>query len=188
MLVMYTFVTEVLGYFIIYNEDFQFFSDSRYQVNNVIIYNIYQVVFFTYFFEVYRKILQNRFSKKITFYFVITCVTVYVINGAFINPLVNQMSYAHFVGSMMMVYIVILYLKEKRIEARPMFLKHNLMFWVSVGLLAFYIPFPIILMLYKVTTKIQILVLLKPALISAIILMYASILVGLLIGKRKAFR
>lgn len=188
MLIMYTFLTELLGYFIMYNDAFQFFSDSRYQLNNVIIYNLYQLVFFLFFFDVYRKTLKNRFARKWTFYSIISCIGVYIMNAIFINPLINQMTYAHILGSFMLVLILVFYLKEKKSETSPFSLKNNLLFWVSIGLLTFYIPFPIIIALYKIDVKIGILVYLRPALVTSIALMYGFIIIGLLAGKRKAFR
>lgn len=45
MIIIYTFFTELLGVLIKYNNNFQFFSDGRYAWHNVIIYNVYQIVF-----------------------------------------------------------------------------------------------------------------------------------------------
>ena len=188
MLIMYTFLTELLGYFIMYNDEFQFFSDNRYQLNNVIIYNLYQFVFFIFFFDVFRKTLKNKLARKWVFYFIMMCITAYVVNVILSNPLINQMTYAHILGSFMLVLIVIFYLKEKKTETNSFSLRHNLLFWVSIGLLAFYIPFPVIITLYKIKVKIGVLVYLRPVLVSSIALMYSLIIIGLLVGKRKAFR
>jgi hypothetical protein len=98
------------------------------------------------------------------------------------------MTYAHILGSFMLVLIVIFYLREKKTETNSFSLRHNLLFWVSIGLLAFYIPFPVIITLYKIKVKIGVLVYLRPVLVSSIALMYSLIIIGLLVGKRKAFR
>ena len=63
ILIIYTFFTELLGYFIKYNDEFQFFSDARYSWHNVVIFNIYQLVFFLFFFEVYRKLFDDQQMK-----------------------------------------------------------------------------------------------------------------------------
>ena len=109
ILIIYTFFTELLGYFIKYNDEFQFFSDGRYAWHNVIIYNIYQVVFFIFFFEVYRKLVQNPAIKKQIHYLSIFCLLTYVVNAIFLNPLHNQMTYAHIIGSGIMLYILTIY-------------------------------------------------------------------------------
>lgn len=188
MIIMYTFFTELLGYFIMYNDEFQFFSDSKHTINNFIIYNIYQVVFFVYMFNVYRKILKNKRLKKYIFYFIIISSLGYITNAILINPLINQMTYAHILGSVLMVLISLMYLREKLNEESGHLLKFNLMFWVTIGLFAFYIPFPLILTFYKIKAVYGIWIFLKPILVTSIILMYGFIIFGLLIGKRRAFR
>ena len=45
MYLMYTFLTELLGYFIKFHDEFQVVSDSNYDWYNVIIYNIYSYSF-----------------------------------------------------------------------------------------------------------------------------------------------
>lgn len=188
MLIIYTFFTELLGYFIKYSSEFQFFSDERFAWHNVIIYNIYQLVFFLFFFEVYRKIIKDRLAKKWIFYGSISCVFIYLINAIFYNPLHNQLTYAHIVVSLMLVFILVLYFREKNTEENPHPLKYNLMFWVSVGLLAFYTLFPVILTMFKLKLSIAVHIYLRPVLLSSIVLMYGFFIIGLLTGKRKAFR
>ena len=187
MLIIYTFFTEVLGYFIKYYNEFVFFSDGRYAWHNVIIYNIYQIVFFIFFFEVYRKVLQSQSLKKQIRYLSFVCVLSYIINAIVYNPLHQQMTYAHIIGSGMMVYILIIYFREKYIEDTPYPLKFNLMFWLSSGLTIFYTFFPIILIIYLLKLNIGIQIYFRPILLTSIALMYGLIIIGLVIGKRKAF-
>lgn len=188
MLIIYTFFTELLGYFIKYSNEFLFFSDSRYTWHNVIIFNIYQVVFFIFFFEVYRRLTKKQAIKKQTRYLSIFCISAYVINALVYNPLHNQMTHAHIIGSLMMIYIVILYFKEKHHEGLAQPLKFNLMFWISSGLMIFYTLFPIVSIIYLLNFDIGIQIYFRPLLLTAIVLMYTLIIIGLIIGKRKAFR
>ena len=188
MLIIYTFFTELLGYFIKYSDEFQFFSDSRFAGHNVIIYNVYQLVFFLFFFEVYRKVIKNRSAKKWIFYGSFLCGLIYLVNALFYNPLHNQLTYAHIVVSFMLASILILYFKEKRIDGVAQPLKYNLLFWVSAGLLVFYSLFPIILAMYRLKLSVGVYIYLRPILLSSIVLMYGCFIIGLLAGKRKAFR
>lgn len=188
MLIIYTFFTEVLGYFIKYSDQFQFFSDDRYTWHNVIIFNIYQLVFFLFFFQVYRKVLNKEKAKKWVMYSSIFCVIVYLANAILYNPLHNQMTYAHIVGSIILLLILIQYFFEKYREGNTESLKFNLMFWISIGLLAFYTAFPAILISYKINVSIHIQAYFRPVLVTSILLMYSFIILGLLVGKRKAFR
>ncbi|MFT0716039.1 hypothetical protein [Flagellimonas lutimaris] len=188
MIIIYTFFTELLGVLIKYNNNFQFFSDGRYAWHNVIIYNIYQIVFFIFFFEVYRKVVQSQSLKKQIRYLSIVCVSAYVINAVVYNPLHRQMTYGHIIGSVMMIYILIIYFREKYVEETPYPLKFNLMFWLSSGLTIFYTFFPIISIIYLLKLNIGIQIYFRPILLTSIALMYGLIIIGLIIGKRKAFR
>ena len=81
MLIIYTFFTELLGYFIKYNDDFLFFSDDRYAWHNVIIYNVYQLIFFLFFYRVYRRTLKKASHRTWVKYGGYLCVLAYVINS-----------------------------------------------------------------------------------------------------------
>ena len=188
MLIIYTFFTEVLGYFIKFSDQFQFFSDDRYTWHNVVIFNAYQLVFFLFFFEVYRKLLHNTKIKRWVLYLSIVCVIAYLVNAFLYNPLHNQMTYAHIIGSLMMLFILAKYFIEKYREENPQPLKFNVMFWISIGLLAFYTTFPAMLIAYKMKVSLQIQAYFRPVLVTSILLMYGFIIFGLLVGKRKAFR
>src|SRR5690606_27104251 len=113
---------------------------------------------------------------------------IYLVNALFYNPLHNQLTYAHIVVSFMLASILILYFKEKRIDGVAQPLKYNLLFWVSVGLLVFYSLFPIILAMYRLKLSVGVYIYLRPILLSSIVLMYGCFIIGLLAGKRKAFR
>lgn len=188
IIIIYTFFTELLGTFIKFNNNYQFFSDLRYTTHNIVIYNLYQIVFFLFFFEVYRKVFKKKHLKKWARYGSYLCISAYIINAVIHNPLHAAMNDAHIMGSVILVTLIVLYLKEKKEEGRFPALKDNLMFWVSVGLLLFYIPFPLIYLGYKTDLDSSFLVLLRPILLTSIVLMYGTIIFGLIIGKRRAFR
>ncbi len=188
ILIIYTFFTELLGYLIKYHDDFQFFSDDRYSWHNVVIYNIYQLIFFLYFYEVFRRVTRIGRVKKWISYGSIVCVLLYLGNAILENPLHKQMAFAHIGGSLIMVCILIQYLREKQVEDLQISLKYNLMFWVSMGLLAFYSMFPMIMIAYQLNLGMGIHLYLRPLLLCLIVIMYLLIIVGLLVGKRKAFR
>ncbi|WP_318311660.1 hypothetical protein [Flagellimonas crocea] len=188
MLIIYTFFTEVLGYFIKYNNDYQFFSDSRYAWHNVIIYNVYQIVFFIFFFEIYKKVTNKQGLKKQIKYLIIFCMIAYLINALVYNPLHNQMTHAHIIGSIIMIYIVAMYFREKYLEESGQSLVYNLLFWISSGLMIFYTLFPIISIIYLLDLNIGIQIYFRPLLLTSIALMYGLMILGLLIGKRRAFR
>ncbi|AWX43554.1 hypothetical protein HME9304_00543 [Flagellimonas maritima] len=188
ILIIYTFFTELLGYFIKNHDDFQFFSDDRYDWHNVIIYNIYQIVFFLFFYWVYWKTITNKSSKKIIKYGAFVCLLSYIVSAFFQNPLHEQLNYAHAVGSLILIFALILYFNEKRAEKNPFSQKHNLLFWVGLGLFIFYVVFPFILLSDYLNLNISLQFQLRTILLVAIVLMYSLFMIGLVLGKRKAFR
>lgn len=64
MYLMYTFLTELLGYFIKFHDEFQVVSDSNYDWYNVIIYNIYSVISFAFFYYLYWRLVKTDKYKK----------------------------------------------------------------------------------------------------------------------------
>ncbi len=186
MLIIYTFFTELLGYFIKYNDEFLFFSDDRYAWHNVIIYNIYQLIFFLFFYRVYHRTLKKSFHRIWSKYGSYLCILAYIVNSIIANPLHNRLSYAHIVGSFILIFILVMYFLEKRSEESLYPQKHNLLFWVSMGLFAFYLIFPLVLIFGNISIDVQFY--LRRILLSLIGIMYGCFIIGLLIGKRQAFR
>ncbi|SNZ01827.1 hypothetical protein [Flagellimonas pacifica] len=186
--IIYTFFTELLGYFVKHSDEFQFFSDERYSWHNVIIYNIYSIVTFSFFYYVYWKVLKKEVHKKCLKYGMIISLTSYVISVFFQNPFHNSLYYADLVASITLVMAVVLYFKEKKIEESAFSLTRNLLFWTSLGLLVFYIFFPFIFIAAFDAPDIYYEYNLHQFLLILIAVMYALFIVGFLIGQRKAFR
>ncbi|WP_206170486.1 hypothetical protein [Flagellimonas maritima] len=100
----------------------------------------------------------------------------------------EQLNYAHAVGSLILIFALILYFNEKRAEKNPFSQKHNLLFWVGLGLFIFYVVFPFILLSDYLNLNISLQFQLRTILLVAIVLMYSLFMIGLVLGKRKAFR
>ncbi|MEX0314703.1 MAG: hypothetical protein AB3N18_11040 [Allomuricauda sp.] len=186
--IIYTFFTELLGYLVKHTNEFQFFSDSRYAWHNIIIYNIYSVASFTFFYYVYWKILKDENHKKKAKYAAITALFGYLISLFFQNPFHKGLYWADLLASIVLLYMITLYFIEKRKENNYYGMKHNLLFWVSLGLIIFHIFFPFIFIAaydfpifyyeYHLHEFLKVL----------IVIMYLLFIIGFLMGKRKAFR
>ncbi|WP_136464836.1 hypothetical protein [Flagellimonas onchidii] len=186
--IIYTFFTELLGYLIKHTNEFQFFSDSRYAWHNVIIYNIYSIVSFSFFYYIYWKILVDKKHKKRVEYAVAVSLVGYVVSLFFQNPFHIGLYWADLLASIVLLYFITLYLMEKKKENSYYKMKHNLLFWVSLGLAIFHIFFPFIFIAaydfpifyyeYHLHDFLNIL----------IVVMYFLFIVGFLLGKRRAFR
>ena len=188
MYIAYTFFTELLGYLIFTYKDFSFFTDESYHWYNVIIYNIYNILVLLYFSYVFYRQLQGRIQKKIALYGGGTVLLSYFISCCFQNPMYTGLYYASTLQSILMVVLVLLYFKEKLKARKAPPLKHNLMFWVSLGLIIFHSIFPFLYLTGFLKPEIWIAYRFRDILKVLIIISYSQFLIGLLLGRRSAFR
>lgn len=188
MYIAYTFFTELLGYLIITYKDFSFFEDETYHWYNIIIYNIYSVFVLAFFSYVYHNQLQKTSHKKVALYGGGGVLLSFFISCFFQNPLYTGLYYAKTLQSMLMVVLVVLYFKEKlQIKNAPP-LKHNLMSWISLGLILFHTVFPFLYLTGFLNPEIWIAYNFRGILKAWILVSYSQFLIGLLLGKRNAFR
>ena len=186
--IAYTFFTELLGYFIKYHEEFQFFSDERYSWRNIIIYNVYQVVTFLFFYWVYWKTVNSTQYKNWIKYGGMVAMAGYLISLVFQNPFYTGLYYADILGSLVLLMCIVFYFKEKKGETNPYPQRYNLLYWVSIGNFIFYLFAPYIILLGYIRYDLWAVNNLHSKLVALILLMYTLFIIGMLIGKRKAFR
>lgn len=184
---MYTFLTEVLGYFIKHHEEFQFFSEEQYSWHNVIIYNIYSVITTLFYFYIYWEVLKNPKYKKWVVYGTYASMLGYVVSLFFQDPLHATLYYADLGAAFLLLIFIGLYFQEKRKEQMAYPVKHNLMFWISLGLGVFYAISPFLFLIAYEIPKWWIDYGLRNVLKVLIVFMYGSFMAGLILGRRKAF-
>ena len=141
ILLMYTFLNETLGYIISYSDKYNFVWSDFYSTYNVVIYNIYNIVFFLYFFVVYRYYFLNKKHRN----FALIAIIIFLIS-AIINPLVEnfmleQQTYTYVVGAALLICCIIFYFMEVYSKLGRWFLSRDLVSWVSLGLLIFYMGY-----------------------------------------------
>ncbi|MBO0329164.1 hypothetical protein [[Muricauda] lutisoli] len=188
MYLMYTFLTELLGYFIKYFDEFQIIDIEKYSWYNVIIFNIYSVISFLFFYYIYWRVVKNQTYRKWIKIGALTSIIGYVVSLFFQNPLYSNLYYADMLASFILLFNIWLYFKDKRSESSPYPSKHNLMFWMSLGLVIFYSIFPFLFWIGYEIPQIWIDYHLRSVLRILILFMYGTFLVGVLIHSRKAFR
>lgn len=184
---MYTFLTEILGYLIVNYDQFQFFSDERFNWHNVIIYNIYSVITFLFFFYIYWRILKEERHKNWVKWGALLSMLSYLVSLFFQDPLHSNLYYAELPSSLILVLVIFWYFQEKRKETRSYPLTYNLMFWISLGSVIFYAISPFLFLVGYEAPHIWIDFKFRSILKIIIVLMYGSFLVGFIVGRRKAF-
>lgn len=187
ILIAYTFLNELLGYLIKNHPGYSFFKDLNYSSINEVIYNIYGIVFFAFFYYVYWRIIsKHEYKKKILIAAVVAFLS-YLLSCFFQNPIKTNLFYATAVSSCILIFCILLYFNNKRINNENIIQPFNLMFWVSLSLLIFYSIFPFLFLIgyldYETWGKYQLLTVLR----ILIITMYSILNIGFLKSVRRAF-
>ncbi len=188
LIIAYTFLNELLGYFIKYYPDFSLFNDIKYSNINEIIYNLYDIVFFPYFYYAYWKLSTNSDNKKRIAWASSFAILAYLISCIFQNPMDTMLYYAYFVASFVLVYCIATNFIEKKQNNIDVVNTYNLVFWINMALIIFYAISPFLLFIGY--TKIEIWNQFHFALILKIliIIMYSILTIGLLLNRKLAFR
>jgi len=146
IILAYTLLTEVLGILIREYDNFQIIYSEKYHFANYLIYNIYDLVFFLYFYLIFRKRIENSNYKNIIKY----CISIYIgaslINPFFENVLIFPQIYASTIGSIILIICIIMYFHDSSETNRK---KGRLLKWISIGLLLFNLFYPIIMIAGK---------------------------------------
>ncbi len=143
ILIAYALLSEILGYFILNFENFQIIYSNKYYYSNSFIFNIYDVVFFLYFYFLYWRILTNSKYKDIIKYGVILYLISTIINPFFQNVFIFPQIYASTVGSSVLIISILFYFNQIKQHKEN---KNNLLVWLSIGLLIFNLFFPIVML------------------------------------------
>lgn len=187
ILICYTFLNELLGALVKSNVSFSFFKDVNHSSINEVIYNIYAIVFFAFFYHVYWKIITKKEYKKKVLIAVVISFLSYLISSYFQNPIETNLFYATAVSSWVLIFCILLYFKDKRINKENIIQPKNLMFWVSLSLLVFYSIFPFLYLIgyldYETWEKYRLLTVVR----ILIIAMYSILTFGFLKSARLAF-
>ncbi len=124
-----------------------YLRDSGVLSNNYIIYNIYNVITFSYFFLLYRNHLEKKIYKKIVMAFFVIYLLAVLINGFFQNYLTQNQVVPYILAAVFLIVSIIFYFIEILNSQKVLYVNKNLLFWISIGLFLYYIgiiPFRII--------------------------------------------
>ncbi len=143
ILIGYTILTEALGFLIANFEEFQINYSEEYPYSNNAIYNIYDLVFFFYFYSIFYKAIKARKLKSPIKYGAIIYAIATVLNPFFENWIVFPQTYASAVGSAVLIMSILLYFIDSKYRMEK---NNNLLVWIGIGLLIFNLFFPLIML------------------------------------------
>ncbi len=141
IIVGYTLFTEILGALIYNIEDFTLFSEEKYSSYTLLIYNIYDLIFFSFFFYVYWKSLSSVKIKKIIKYGALLFLLCFAVNLFIVDPMKYELWYAYIVGSIFLIVSTLAYLNSLKLRSEHLGFSTDLLFWISLGLLIFHLGY-----------------------------------------------
>lgn len=187
IILLYTFLNEILGYFIFNYEEYALVLDKAYNSYTVVIYNIYNVFFYCYFFYLFSNYIENKIQRNIIRIGSLAFLIIAAINPFFQNVLIENQTYTYVFGGLVLLITVLFYGLQPLSEKKNMNLKNNILGWLSVGLFIFYsgyLPIKISRYMNSLSGEIE-----APYVrrihLSLIAAMYICFIIGLLRMKRR---
>ncbi len=77
---------------------------------NVVMYNVYNTIFFLYFLYVFRSFVQSKTYKKWIFYSTVLFSVVTVVNAIVVNAYFDNLMTSYITGACLLIFCIILYL------------------------------------------------------------------------------
>lgn len=140
VIITYTLLTEVLGTLIRDSSSFQLIYTEDNLTLNSLVYNIFDIIFYMYFFYIYWVAIDNQSQKKIIKLGALSFIIACIINSLFQDFRYDPQILAMFVGSTVLSISACFYLKQITLLKKTISRSKNLLFWISIGVLLLY-PF-----------------------------------------------
>ncbi|MFC4094506.1 hypothetical protein [Euzebyella saccharophila] len=190
IIICYTLFNEILGYLTAYLPQFGFFSRESISHYNVIIYNIYNLIFYLYFLFLFRFYIKSPRLKEYIFWGIVLFLVTSAINPFFQNYLMSTQTATYISGGFLLITSIIFYLREQHFKYKRIPLANHPLHWISIGLLLFYVGYlPIKVGRYfhfaNGTQEAPIIRIIQYLLI---ITMYAFITMGFITLKKRSYR
>ncbi len=184
ILLAYTLMNELLGLLVRDVDEIQIIYNETYYNYNAIIFNIFDIIFFLYFFYIYRNTIRNRQIQNITLYGAVVLAISCIVNLYLQSFYVEPQSYAIIVGAVILLTNAIAFLIELNQSNQKSLVKRNLLFWISMGIVFFYSIYPITM--YLISFHFDLYTTYNFTLIhnTSIGIFYAFIIIGLVLMKK----
>ena len=161
------------------------FYSSHISHNNILIFNIYRFVEFSFYFLLYQNLVTNLRVKKIIKVF-FGIYLVFVIINLFIQDLVYEyFSNTYYIGASLIIISIILYFSEILNSEKIINITRMFSFWISIAVFMLYIttvPFKAISKYYENSPDIPYIYVVN---ILVVLIFYLIISIGLLWSKKE---
>ncbi|MCW5517842.1 hypothetical protein [Muriicola sp. Z0-33] len=187
LLLMYTLLNETFGALIYRNEQIRLIFSDYYSFYNWAIYNVYGIIFYLFFFYVYWCYISNSSHRKLIVYGSILYGVASIINPFFQNFLLESQLYSYILGALILICLGALYFLDLKSKYDKWFLRKDLLSWLSLGVIIFYLGYiPIkILRHYEVFLAPGEAIVIRNIHWGLILLMYGSFVLGFVLMRRR---
>ena len=107
MIIAYTLLSEVLGLMVRDVDDIQIIYKQEYYNYNTVIFNVFDIIFYVYFFYVYYHLIDNSFSRKVIIYGSVAFLTSCILNLFMQNFYIEPQNYAIITGAIILLLSLI---------------------------------------------------------------------------------
>ncbi len=184
IILAYTFLSEVLGLLVRDTNEIQLIYKQEFHNYNAIIFNIFDIIFFLYLFYIYYQVSGSTFTKAILKYGTWCFILVSIVNLFFQDFYTEPQNFSIIAGSVLLCYAALNFIIKLISVRHKLPLYNNLLFWISLGILFFYICYPIIMYILTFQYKQYIAYNLSEYHYVAIGVFYSCIIIGFILMKR----
>ena len=107
-------------------------------VYNLIIYNIYHLINFSFLFILFRTYVNKDTHKKYIKYFLIIYIISFFVNMFFQNYITQLITIPFIIGAFFLILSIVFYFTEILNTDKVLYVNKNLFFWISIGLLLYH--------------------------------------------------
>ena len=138
---MYTLLTELLGVITYEFDEISFFKNDTYRYYNWLIYNIYMLLFSGYFLFVFYRANPVPRARK-TAVASMGLLAIISLANPFFQSFMHEMQVGTYLtGGMLLLVHAGLYLKYRARSSGHRFANRDLLSWIALGLILFYLGF-----------------------------------------------
>ena len=187
ILLMYTFLNELFGSIIYSHDDVSLVLGPLFY-NNWIIFNIYNIIFFLYFYYIYWSYLKDKRHKRMVVIGALIFMSISFFNIFFQDFTYEPQLYAYIAGGLVLIMCVVLYAMQLQKFTGRWFSKHNLISWLGLGMLIFYVGYVPIKILRQYNAHFELLEApwVRDVHITLILMMYGCFIVGFVKMSRRS--
>lgn len=187
ILLMYTFLTEVLGNIIKNSDEYDFILSDLLEYNNWLIYNIYDIVFFLYFFFLFWLSMGVIRYRRIIVIGIILFLLAIPVNLLLADFRTQFQMITYFTGAFVIVAIIMVYFTHLKSTIGKWFMGSNLLSWLSIGILIFILGYiPIIILGHFNIVEGQDYHIIRRIHLILILVMYSCFIAGFVKVRRKS--